>query len=118
MIRTIFAATAIAATTFGAPSPAAAQPAAPTPTSPASEPTAICNDGTPSYSQHRSGTCSHHGGVKQWCPCDSTSGQSNVRSEIEKYLPGDAAVLGEGVATAHAVPVHDGDQGVDHLVQI
>ncbi|WP_406637930.1 DUF3761 domain-containing protein [Amycolatopsis sp. WGS_07] len=28
--------------------------------------TARCNDGTYSYSQHRSGTCSHHGGVKQW----------------------------------------------------
>jgi xanthosine utilization system XapX-like protein len=28
--------------------------------------TAICNDGTYSYSQHRSGTCSRHGGVKQW----------------------------------------------------
>ena len=28
--------------------------------------TAICNDGTYSNSQHRSGTCSHHGGVKQW----------------------------------------------------
>jgi hypothetical protein len=28
--------------------------------------TAICNDGTYSYSQHRSGTCSHHGGVREW----------------------------------------------------
>lgn len=28
--------------------------------------TAICNDGTYSYSQSRRGTCSHHGGVKQW----------------------------------------------------
>jgi Protein of unknown function (DUF3761) len=28
--------------------------------------TAICNDGTYSYSQHSRGTCSHHGGVKQW----------------------------------------------------
>lgn len=28
--------------------------------------TARCNDGTYSYSQHRSGTCSHHGGVAQW----------------------------------------------------
>jgi hypothetical protein len=27
---------------------------------------AVCNDGTLSYSQHRSGTCSHHGGVRQW----------------------------------------------------
>jgi len=28
--------------------------------------TAICNDGTYSYSAHRRGTCSHHGGVAQW----------------------------------------------------
>lgn len=28
--------------------------------------TAICRDGTYSYSQHRSGTCSHHGGVSTW----------------------------------------------------
>ena len=27
---------------------------------------AICNDGTYSYSQHRSGTCSHHHGVQVW----------------------------------------------------
>lgn len=27
---------------------------------------AICNDGTLSYSEHRKGTCSHHGGVKEW----------------------------------------------------
>lgn len=28
--------------------------------------TAICGDGTYSFSQHRNGTCSHHGGVAQW----------------------------------------------------
>ena len=28
--------------------------------------TAICADGWASYSQHRSGTCSHHGGVGSW----------------------------------------------------
>lgn len=28
--------------------------------------TAQCVDGTYSFSQHRSGTCSHHGGVAQW----------------------------------------------------
>jgi hypothetical protein len=32
-------------------------------------PTAQCNDGTPSCSQNRSGTCSSHGGVSCWvCP--------------------------------------------------
>jgi hypothetical protein len=28
--------------------------------------TAICKDGTDSHSKHRSGTCSGHGGVRQW----------------------------------------------------
>jgi hypothetical protein len=28
--------------------------------------TAECEDGTYSFSEHRSGTCSDHGGVKQW----------------------------------------------------
>lgn len=27
---------------------------------------AICGDGTYSFSQHRQGTCSHHGGVDEW----------------------------------------------------
>lgn len=31
-----------------------------------SGPTARCNDGTVSYSQNHSGTCSYHGGVNQW----------------------------------------------------
>jgi len=37
--------------------------------SPSSDPTgatAQCGDGTYSYSQHRQGTCSHHGGVTRW----------------------------------------------------
>jgi Protein of unknown function (DUF3761) len=28
--------------------------------------TALCEDGTYSFSQHRQGTCSHHGGVAKW----------------------------------------------------
>jgi hypothetical protein len=28
--------------------------------------TARCRDGTYSYSEHASGTCSHHGGVSRW----------------------------------------------------
>lgn len=31
-------------------------------------PTARCRDGSYSYSAHRSGTCSHHGGVAVWNP--------------------------------------------------
>lgn len=30
--------------------------------------TARCRDGSLSYSAHRQGTCSHHGGVAQWNP--------------------------------------------------
>lgn len=52
------------------PSPAAAPAPAPVPAAaPAGAPadaTALCNDGTYSKSQHRSGTCSQHKGVKQW----------------------------------------------------
>lgn len=33
---------------------------------PLGTPTALCNDGQISYSKHRSGTCSHHDGVKIW----------------------------------------------------
>lgn len=32
----------------------------------ASGATAECRDGSLSYSAHRRGTCSHHGGVKRW----------------------------------------------------
>jgi len=52
-----------------APAPAAAAPAeaaAPAPAGAPADATAQCNDGTFSNSQHRSGTCSHHGGVKKW----------------------------------------------------
>jgi hypothetical protein len=31
---------------------------------------AVCDDGTISYSQHSSGTCSWHGGVKAWNGAD------------------------------------------------
>lgn len=34
--------------------------------SPPSGATAKCNDGTYSFSQHRKGTCSGHGGVANW----------------------------------------------------
>ena len=40
--------------------PSTTQPGAP------SGATAICNDGTYSFSKHRSGTCSRHGGVAVW----------------------------------------------------
>src|SRR6516165_9521717 len=42
---------------------AASAPASSTPPPGA---TALCRDGTYSFSRHRSGTCSHHGGVARW----------------------------------------------------
>ncbi len=41
-------------------------PAAPPPSTSTAIPHALCRDGTTSYSLHDQGTCSHHGGVKQW----------------------------------------------------
>ncbi len=58
-------AAAPAAAAAAAPSaPAAAAAAAPA-NAPANA-TALCKDGTYSMSQHRSGTCSQHGGVERW----------------------------------------------------
>lgn len=30
------------------------------------EPSAICRDGSESFTWHRSGTCASHGGVREW----------------------------------------------------
>jgi len=49
--------------------PQARRPASPTRTAdnqPPAGATAQCRDGSYSFSQHRSGTCSHHGGVARW----------------------------------------------------
>jgi len=45
-----------AAFTFAGAAPSAPPPGA----------TALCRDGTYSFSRHHSGTCSHHGGVTKW----------------------------------------------------
>jgi uncharacterized protein DUF3761 len=39
--------------------------------------TAVCRDGTYSFSQHRSGTCSYHGGVARWL-VGGTAGTTTV----------------------------------------
>jgi hypothetical protein len=49
-----------------APAPAPAAPNGPYSDATAAGATAVCADGSWSYSQHRSGTCSHHGGVHWW----------------------------------------------------
>jgi|SRR5581483_399596 len=40
--------------------------------------TARCRDGTFSFSQHHSGTCSHHGGVAQWLDGPAAGGSVTV----------------------------------------
>lgn len=51
-----------------AASPPAQQPPStdPYPDAKSAGASAVCADGTYSYSAHRSGTCSHHGGVHWW----------------------------------------------------
>ncbi len=61
VIVAIAALVAAAAATAGTPPPGA---------------TALCRDGTYSYSKHRSGTCSHHGGVAKWLKGSGASGGS------------------------------------------
>ena len=52
---------------------AGAAPSAPPPGA-----TALCRDGTYSFSKHHSGTCSYHGGVAKWLDGSSTNGTSRV----------------------------------------
>ena len=40
--------------------------------------TARCSDGTYSFSQHHSGTCSYHGGVAAWLDGSATSSASST----------------------------------------
>ncbi len=52
---------------------AGAAPSAPPPGA-----TAVCRDGTYSFSQHHSGTCSHHGGVAKWLDGSGAGGGSGT----------------------------------------
>jgi hypothetical protein len=54
------------APTASATRPSVARSAAPAAVPGNGNPTAKCRDGSLSYSAHRSGTCSHHGGVASW----------------------------------------------------
>src|SRR5438309_7393513 len=48
--------------------------------------TARCRDGTYSFSKHRSGTCSHHGGVATWL--DSVRTRPPTASDMPGRVPG------------------------------
>jgi hypothetical protein len=52
--------------------------------------TARCRDGTYSYSAHRSGTCSHHGGVAEWL----TSGGGRSGGSSTHVAVGRTVLLG------------------------
>jgi hypothetical protein len=59
--------------------------------------TALCRDGTYSYSKHHSGTCSHHGGVKRWL---DGSGSRGVSSGVNT---GRTILLGHRTQTSQCV---------------
>ena len=61
--------------------------------------TALCVDGTYSFSQHHSGTCSHHGGVAKWLDRSSsgTTSSSSSSSSVGTNPPlGHVVYLGPG----------------------
>ncbi|UEB27471.1 DUF3761 domain-containing protein [Mycobacterium intracellulare] len=89
--------------------------------------TAECGDGLYSHSVTRSGTCSHHDGVAEWCPCDSShstlAGAAAPPPDADTYflglvseIPGmiirDPALM---TATARELCVHlrNGDESRD-----
>jgi hypothetical protein len=59
-------------------------------------------------SEHRSGTCSGHGGVGQWCPCALASGQSSV-APLDALVAEDHVLFGHEDARAREV-----DRPCDH----
>jgi uncharacterized protein DUF732/uncharacterized protein DUF3761 len=84
---TLIAAAAIAAAAIGPTAVARAEGVDHNPVNA----TAMCADHLYSHSQTRSGTCSHHGGVAQWCPCDSappitTAPPAKVSAGDQLYL--------------------------------
>ncbi len=69
---------------------------------------AICRDGTYSYSKSRSGTCSGHGGVGQWCPCTKQNQQSGT---IKYRLKGDCIKADDDV-----IEIYEGETTACDLV--
>jgi Protein of unknown function (DUF3761) len=63
--------------------------------------TALCRDGTYSYSKHHSGTCSHHGGVKRWLDGSGSRGSSGGGSGGVKT--GRTILLGHRTQTSDCV---------------
>src|SRR5438552_332418 len=78
--RLAFGLAALAALT---PNPAPSQQPSPPPTGA----TACCRDGTYSFSKHRSGTCSHHGGVGTWLTPDARNSTGDTARMIAPARP-------------------------------
>jgi hypothetical protein len=87
-MRKVFALVSVIAACVVAASAAATPPGA----------TAVCRDGTYSYSQHHSGTCSHHGGVAKWL--DGSSSASGGSSSV---ATGRTVLLGRRTQTSACV---------------
>jgi Protein of unknown function (DUF3761) len=60
--------------------------------------TALCRDGTYSYSKHHSGTCSHHGGVKRWL-----DGSGSNNGSGGGFKTGRTILLGRRTQTSRCV---------------
>lgn len=70
-----------------------------------SDATAVCRDGSDSHSQSTRGTCSHHGGVAQWCPC------TGLAASTASDVPMPAAAAGRNDFVALAVSRFTGRAG-------
>ena len=53
---------------------------------PPSDASAVCRDGTYSFSRNRRGTCSHHGGVKKWLSASKEKPSTNNTSYSNSNL--------------------------------
>src|SRR2546427_11616197 len=76
------AALGLAALALLYPHPVTAQQPEPASSAPPGA-TARCRDGTYSFSRHRSGTCSHHGGVAVWLSGGGASTGSRTSPRID-----------------------------------
>jgi hypothetical protein len=62
--------------------------------------TALCRDGTYSFSKHHSGTCSHHRGVKRWLNGNGSRGNSGGIKTGRTVLLGDRTRTSQCVRSA------------------
>ena len=62
--------------------------------------TARCRDGTYSFSQHRSGTCSRHGGVAAWLTGGSPTSGGSTPGAAQPPSVGSTVLLGPRTQTA------------------